>query len=69
MIYPYNDRRHATQPRERQVGEALAPRAQQPDMPEKSSTAHPELDELVERVRWEMRQEPTRERGRGGLAW
>jgi hypothetical protein len=67
MIYQYNDRLQATQPRERQVGEASLTR--RPDMSENTSPADPELDELVERVRWEMRREPMRERRRGGLAW
>lgn len=66
MIYRSNQRLHATQPHERQVGEAL-PRPALQDMPENDATSIPELDQLVERARWEMRHEPVRERGRGGL--
>ena len=69
MIYQYNDRVHVTQPRERQIGEALPTQTQQRQTSENAASSVSELEELVEQVCWEMRHEPTRERGRGGLAW
>jgi hypothetical protein len=69
MIYQYDERPAAEQLRVREVGGALPTTAQQPGMPEETAPTNPQLDELVERVRWEMRREPVRERGRGGVGW
>ncbi len=67
MIYQYDEHRHTSQPRERQVGAAAHTQTQPPITRESAGSTIAELDELVERARWEMRHEPVRERGRGGL--
>ena len=59
MNYQHDDQQDSEQPRARQVGEVLQ---QQPYAREDTAGTDAEIDQLVERVRWQMRREPMLER-------
>ena len=62
MTNRYSDQLDTEQFKARQVGESTPARPQQPAVFNSTAGTSPEIDQLVERVRWVMRREPMLER-------